>query len=161
MDDPQHRCRIRLTRLDRRDGGLHRSYGGGWPAGGARDPEDAPAARGAAPPSEPPERKPPSTTPRRDEETEVIDRPKAQTPRLYKVVFHNDDYTTMEFVILVLRTFFHKSDTEATFIMLTVHKKGSGVAGTYTRDIAETKVAEVTRYARDHGMPLMVTAEPE
>jgi ATP-dependent Clp protease adaptor protein ClpS len=67
----------------------------------------------------------------------------------------------MEFVIEVLRVFFHKSDTEATFIMLTVHKKGSGVAGTYTRDVAETKVQEVTRYARDHGMPLLVTAEPE
>jgi ATP-dependent Clp protease adaptor protein ClpS len=116
--------------------------------------------------TDPPQRKPPagpgsSPTPRRDEETEVIDRPKTQTPRLYKVVFHNDDYTTMEFVIEVLRTFFHKSETEATFIMLTVHKKGSGVAGTYTRDIAETKVEEVTRYARDHGMPLLVTAEPE
>jgi ATP-dependent Clp protease adaptor protein ClpS len=110
----------------------------------------------------PGERKPSSNpTPRRDEETEVIDRPKTQTPRLYKVVFHNDDYTTMEFVIEVLRTFFHKSETEATFIMLTVHKKGSGVAGTYTRDVAETKVQEVTRYARDHGMPLLVTAEPE
>lgn len=67
----------------------------------------------------------------------------------------------MEFVIEVLRMFFHKSETEATFIMLTVHKKGSGVAGVYTRDVAETKVSEVTRYAREHSMPLMVTAEPE
>jgi ATP-dependent Clp protease adaptor protein ClpS len=67
----------------------------------------------------------------------------------------------MEFVILVLRMFFHKNETEATFIMLTVHKKGSGVAGTYTRDVAETKVQEVTRYAREHSMPLLVTAEPE
>ena len=67
----------------------------------------------------------------------------------------------MEFVIEVLRRFFHKSETEATFIMLTVHKKGSGVAGTYTRDVAETKVQEVTRYAREHAMPLLVTAEPE
>ncbi len=77
------------------------------------------------------------------------------------MVFHNDDYTTMEFVTLVLRVFFHKSEAEATHIMLTVHKKGSGVAGVYTRDVAETKVREVTRYARDHGMPLLVTAEPE
>jgi len=113
--------------------------------------------------SDPPQRKPPGpgATPRRDEETEVIDRPKAQTPRLYKVVFHNDDYTTMEFVVLVLKMFFHKSDAEATFIMLTVHKKGSGVAGTYTRDVAETKVRDVMLYAREHGMPLVVTAEPE
>jgi ATP-dependent Clp protease adaptor protein ClpS len=112
----------------------------------------------------PPEKRPPAApthSPRREEETDVKDRPKAQTPRLYKVVFHNDDYTTMEFVIEVLRAFFHKSETEATFIMLTVHKKGSGVAGTYTRDVAETKVRDVTRYARDHGMPLLVTAEPE
>jgi ATP-dependent Clp protease adaptor protein ClpS len=114
--------------------------------------------------TDPPQRKPPATpgpAPRRDEETEVIERPKAHTPRLYKVVFHNDDYTTMEFVIEVLRVFFHKSETEATFIMLTVHKKGSGVAGVYTRDVAETKVSEVTRYAREHSMPLLVTAEPE
>jgi ATP-dependent Clp protease adaptor protein ClpS len=64
-------------------------------------------------------------------------------------------------VIEVLRVFLHKSETEATFIMLTVHKKGSAVAATYTRDVAETKVEQVTRYAREHGMPLLVTAEPE
>jgi ATP-dependent Clp protease adaptor protein ClpS len=108
-----------------------------------------------------PPKKAPAPTPRRDEETEVLERPKAQTPRLYKVVFHNDDYTTMEFVIEVLRVFFHKSETEATFIMLTVHKKGSAVAATYTRDVAETKVEQVTKFARERGMPLMVTAEPE
>jgi ATP-dependent Clp protease adaptor protein ClpS len=111
--------------------------------------------------NDPPKKSPTAPTPRRDEETEVLDRPKAQTPRLYKVVFHNDDYTTMEFVIEVLRVFFHKSETEATFIMLTVHKKGSAVAATYTRDVAETKVSQVMKHARERGMPLLVTAEPE
>ena len=112
--------------------------------------------------TDPPQRKPPAgPAPRRDEETEVIERPKAHTPRLYKVVFHNDDYTTMEFVIVVLKMFFHKSDAEATHIMLTVHKKGSGVAGIYTRDVAETKVEQVMSHAREFGMPLLVTAEPE
>jgi ATP-dependent Clp protease adaptor protein ClpS len=96
-----------------------------------------------------------------DEEVDVDVRPKSVTPRRYKVVFHNDDYTTMEFVILVLMNFFHKSETEATFIMLKVHKTGAGVAGVYSRDVAETKVAEVTKFARAHGMPLLVTAEPE
>ncbi len=81
--------------------------------------------------------------------------------RRYKVLFHNDDYTTMEFVILVLRKFFHKSETEATHIMLSVHHKGHGVAGIYTRDVAETKVDQVTNYAKEQGMPLLVTAEPE
>ena len=81
--------------------------------------------------------------------------------RRYKVLFHNDDYTTMEFVVLVLRKFFHKSETEATHIMLSVHHKGHGVAGIYTRDVAETKVDQVTAYAQENGMPLRVTAEPE
>ena len=111
--------------------------------------------------NDPPKKSPASPSPRRDEETEVLERPKTQTPRLYKVIFHNDDYTTMEFVIEVLRVFFHKSETEATFIMLTVHKKGSAVAATYTRDVAETKVEEVMKHARESGMPLLVTAEPE
>ena len=111
-------------------------------------------------PSKPPPRAP-VTKPSEGEETDVLERPKSQTPRLYKVIFHNDDFTTQEFVVHVLKTVFHKTDTEATFIMLTVHRKGSGVAGVYTRDIAETKVEKVTTLARDYGMPLLVTSEPE
>ena len=86
---------------------------------------------------------------------------KVEKVRRYKVIFHNDDYTTMEFVVLVLMKFFHKSETEATHIMLSVHHKGHGVAGLYTKDVAETKVAQVMSYAREQGMPLRVTAEPE
>jgi ATP-dependent Clp protease adaptor protein ClpS len=67
----------------------------------------------------------------------------------------------MEYVVDVLRRFFHKSETEALYIMLTVHKKGRAVAAVYPRDIAETKVAEVMRDAREHGHPLLVTTEPE
>jgi ATP-dependent Clp protease adaptor protein ClpS len=86
---------------------------------------------------------------------------KLEKVRRYKVVFHNDDYTTMEFVVLVLMKFFHKSETEATHIMLSVHHKGHGVAGVYTKDVAETKVAQVQDYAKEHGMPLRLTVEPE
>ncbi len=82
-------------------------------------------------------------------------------PRRYKVIFHNDDFTTMEFVIEVLRHFFQKSEAEAAHIMLTVHKKGSAVAGVYTRDVAESKVSNVMEHAKECGMPLLVTAEPE
>ena len=92
----------------------------------------------------------------------VIDfKPKTASPRRFQVVFHNDDYTTMEFVIRVLRQFFHKTETEAMYVMLTVHKKGRGIAGVYSRDVAETKAAQVMDFARDQGMPLLVTAEPE
>src|SRR5215203_5044067 len=86
---------------------------------------------------------------------------KLEKVRRYKVLFHNDDYTTMEFVVEVLVKFFHKSETEATHIMLSVHHKGYGVAGLYTKDVAETKVAQVTDYAKEHGMPLRLSAEPE
>lgn len=86
---------------------------------------------------------------------------KLEKIRRYKVLFHNDDYTTMEFVIDVLMKFFHKSETEATHIMLSVHHKGHGVAGVYTKDVAETKVAQVTDYAKEQGMPLRLSVEPE
>ena len=96
-----------------------------------------------------------------DTDVDVDERTLPKTARRYKVVFHNDDYTTMEFVVDCLMTFFHKSETEATHIMLTVHRKGSGVAGVYPREVAETKVEQVMDHARKHGMPLLLTAEPE
>jgi len=86
---------------------------------------------------------------------------KVEKVRRYKVVLHNDNYTTMEFVVLVLVKYFHKNDTEAMHIMLNVHHKGSGVAGVYTKDVAETKVSTVQSFARQNGMPLRLTAEPE
>ena len=96
-----------------------------------------------------------------DEQVDVKTRPVTQVPRRFKVIFHNDDYTTMEFVVSVLMQFFHKTETEATYLMLKVHKTGSAIAGYYSRDVAETKVQEVQKHAREHGMPLMLTAEPE
>jgi ATP-dependent Clp protease adaptor protein ClpS len=90
----------------------------------------------------------------------VATRPRVRRPRLYNVILHNDDYTTMEFVVEVLQLFFAKTGSEARHLMLTVHFKGQAVAGTYSRDIAESKVAQVTDYARSHGAPLKTTAEP-
>ena len=81
--------------------------------------------------------------------------------RRWCVVFYNDDYTTKWFVVYVLQQFFRMDETTATAFMLAVHEQGRGVAGVYTRDIAETKAAQVMDCARDHGMPLKVTAEPD
>lgn len=75
-------------------------------------------------------------------------------PRMYKVLLHNDDYTTMEFVVFVLQGIFHHSESEAMQIMLHVHKHGLGVAGVYTREIAETRIAQVEALARKHEYPL-------
>ncbi len=92
----------------------------------------------------------------------VLDRkPKTKKPRRYKVVIHNDDYTTMEFVVWVLKSIFHKTGPEARQLMLAVHHKGKGIAGVYTRDVAETKVAQATALAESQDMPLMITTEPE
>jgi len=91
----------------------------------------------------------------------LAERAKTEEPRRYQVVLHNDDYTTMEFVVLVLQKFFYKNETEATQIMLHVHHKGYGIVGTYTRDVAETKAAQVMDFAKEYGHPLRCTAEPE
>lgn len=94
-------------------------------------------------------------------QTALKTRPKTKKPRLYKVVIHNDDYTTQEFVVEILQRFFHKTGEEATRLMLDVHMKGRGIAGAYTFDVAETKVEATTRYARSKGHPLLLTLEPE
>jgi ATP-dependent Clp protease adaptor protein ClpS len=82
-------------------------------------------------------------------------------PPMYRVLLHNDDYTTMEFVVYVLQFVFRKSDTASTHLMLTIHHKGQGVGGVFTRDIAETKTQEVLTLAEEHGMPLLCTMEPD
>jgi ATP-dependent Clp protease adaptor protein ClpS len=101
------------------------------------------------------------TGPERHEETGVRERTRTETPRMYRVLLHNDDFTSMEFVVDVLVRHFQKTVTEASRIMLQVHHAGVGVAGTYTRDVAETLVDEVTAEARAEGFPLLLTAEPE
>ncbi len=86
-------------------------------------------------------------------------RPRLKRPPMFKVLLLNDDYTPMEFVVQVLETFFAMSRDKATQIMLHVHTRGVGVCGVFTRDIAETKVAQVTEYAQTHQHPLMCTME--
>jgi ATP-dependent Clp protease adaptor protein ClpS len=80
-------------------------------------------------------------------------------PRLYRVVLVNDDYTPMDFVVDVLERFFHMERMSATQVMLCVHIQGKGVCGVYPYEIAETKVDQVTRYARRHQHPLLCTME--
>jgi len=96
-------------------------------------------------------------------EENVAEKEKQETdePSLYRVILLNDDYTTMEFVIHVLETVFHKPLPEATRIMLNVHKKGAGLCGVYTLEIAETKVAEVHAMAAENQFPLKCTMEKE
>lgn len=88
-------------------------------------------------------------------------REKIDKPRLWKILLHNDNYTTMDFVVTILIGVFHKSEGEAIRIMLDVHHKGIGVVGTYTREIAETKIARVTELAKQAEFPLLCTMEPE
>lgn len=92
-------------------------------------------------------------------ETET--RRKTATPSLYRVILLNDDYTPMDFVVIVLESVFHKSSVEATRIMLEVHKKGAGLAGVYTREIAETKIDTVHELARSQKYPLKCVMEKE
>lgn len=103
----------------------------------------------------------PNKNPDRKGDVAVAERTKIEKARKYRVLFHNDDYTTREFVVHVLMKYFSKSESEATHVMLTVHHKGAGVAGVYSRDIAETKVDQVHRYAESQGFPLRLSTEPE
>lgn len=86
-------------------------------------------------------------------------RPKLKRPSLYKVIMLNDDYTPMEFVVEILESFFAMSREKATNIMLAVHYEGRAVCGVYTRDVAETKAAQVNRYARENEHPLLCEVE--
>ena len=88
-------------------------------------------------------------------------KPKLRKPTLYRVILVNDDYTPMEFVVLVLQRFFHMPHNEAVQIMLNVHTRGSGICGVFPAEIAETKVRQVLSSARDNDHPLQCTMEPE
>ena len=93
--------------------------------------------------------------------TETRTEKKLQKPRLYKVLLHNDNYTTREFVVAVLREVFHRPETEAVQIMLHVHYNGIGVAGVYTYEVAETKIKTVEELAKANEFPLRLSMEPE
>lgn len=94
-------------------------------------------------------------------EADVQLAPKLDTPKMYKVILLNDDYTPMDFVVLVLRRFFAKTEEQATQVMLDVHKKGAGIAGVYSLEIAEMKVMQVNQFAQLNQYPLKSTLEEE
>jgi len=96
-------------------------------------------------------------------QTRILERQetRAEKPRMFRVILHNDDYTTMEFVVEVLVEIFRKSAQQAVELMLLVHTVGKAVVGVYTHEIAETRCAETERLARDRGFPLKATFEPE
>jgi ATP-dependent Clp protease adaptor protein ClpS len=103
----------------------------------------------------------PTPTPVHERDLATVDKPKVERPRLYEVLLHNDDYTTQEFVVHILMKFFHHDADTATKIMLHVHTKGIGVAGVFTYEVAETKASQVTRFAREHEMPLQCSIRRE
>jgi ATP-dependent Clp protease adaptor protein ClpS len=86
-------------------------------------------------------------------------KPRTKKPSMYTVLMLNDDYTPMEFVVHVLERFFHKTQEDATRIMLHVHQRGVGICGVYTYEVAETKVAQVVDYSRKNQHPLQCTME--
>jgi len=92
--------------------------------------------------------------------TETIISEKLQVPPLYRVILHNDNYTTRDFVVWVLQEVFRKAESDAVSIMLLVHNSGAGVAGVYPFQVAETKVEQVRQLAERHEYPLLCTFEP-
>jgi ATP-dependent Clp protease adaptor protein ClpS len=97
----------------------------------------------------------------RDTDVLTQNKTRVKKPPLYKVLLHNDDYTTMDFVVYILRTIFHKSETEAFTIMLKVHQAGIGTAGVYTYEIAQMKAEKCMDLARANEYPLLCTIEEE
>jgi ATP-dependent Clp protease adaptor protein ClpS len=93
--------------------------------------------------------------------TQVKPEKRLKRPRLYRVLLHNDDYTTREFVVQVLHNVFHRGEQDAIRVMLHVHNNGVGVAGVFTREVAESKMQRVERMAREQEFPLRLTMEPE
>ena len=100
-------------------------------------------------------------SPRESTVAETRSAQKLQRPRMWRILLHNDDYTTQDFVVWVLETIFHKPPGEAFLIMTSVHQSGLGVAGVFTHDVAETKVRKTEQVAEEHEFPLLVTMEPE
>ncbi len=102
---------------------------------------------------------------RTDDNPNVLERTETQKkvrrPRRWRVLMHNDDFTTQEFVVHVLQKFFRKGPSDAAHIMMSVHVKGLASVGTYSKDVAETKTVEVIDYARANGHPLMLSTEPD
>lgn len=96
-----------------------------------------------------------------DGELATVKKIKVKKPKKYKVLIHNDDYTTMEFVVYVLQKIFHKNMDEAQAIMFKVHNEGVGVCGVYSFEIAESKSSKVLREAKENGHPLKCSIEPE
>ena len=101
------------------------------------------------------------TAPRESTLTETRQEQQLQRPRMWRVLLHNDDYTTQDFVVWVLESVFHKPRAEAFAIMMSVHQSGLGVAGVFTHEMAETKVKATMQLAEQHEFPLLVTMEPE
>ena len=98
-----------------------------------------------------------------EQQGEVLEKksPKTGQPKLFKVILHNDDYTTMEFVMMILESIFNKSPAEAYRVMMHVHTREAGEAGVYSHEVAETKVAMAHASAREAGHPLRCSMEPE
>lgn len=95
----------------------------------------------------------------RQENVNLLERSRTKPPKMYKVILLNDDFTTMEFVIEVLKTFFSMNQERATQVMLQIHNEGSAICGVYPKDIAETKVTRVSEFAKQHGHPLRCSME--